>query len=328
MTTLFLISPARCSGERAGLLVSSRRSVMARQLRAQGAELGDVFAWLSALYFRGKLTYARAFAAPPPGLPGVLVMAPGAGLRAPETRISADELRAMGAVRIESADFVQPLRRDAALLDRTHGASARVVLLGSIATGKYIDALLEIFGPRLVFPGAFVGRGDMSRGGLLLRAARSGDELDYVPVAGATLRGPRPPRLPRLPRCKDDVWTPPRAYSGEPYAVFTVQSGAIGFTTTWRRVDTPAARGLVADLLETRSRSLGTGELSSEANYAYVVLRRAPQSNDQGSEIGTNTPIAEFGYGGPPTSPEEWPLVELRVLLEAAVGVLRGQRSS
>src|SRR5258705_137811 len=73
-----------------------------------------------------------------------------------------------------------------------------VVLLGSIATGKYVDCLLEVFGPRLVFPAAFVGRGDMSRGGLLLRAARSGKELAYTPIAGATLHGPRPPKLPTL----------------------------------------------------------------------------------------------------------------------------------
>jgi hypothetical protein len=71
-----------------------------------------------------------------------------------------------------------------------------VVLLGSIATGKYTSALLEVFGRRLLFPAAFVGRGDMSRGGLLLRAARSGEELSYIPVAGATLHGPRPPKLP------------------------------------------------------------------------------------------------------------------------------------
>jgi hypothetical protein len=35
----------------------------------------------------------------------------------------------------------------------------------------------------------------MSRGGLMLRAAASGEELDYVPVAGAIRRGARPPRL-------------------------------------------------------------------------------------------------------------------------------------
>ncbi len=179
------------------MLVSSRTSAMARQLRHQGAPLGEVFAWLSALYFRGKLTYARAFGGSPGGLPGSLVMAPGAGLRSPDTRIWSDDLRAMGTVDIESEAFVGPLRRDAALVDRAYGPDARVVLLGSIATNKYLATLLDVFGARLLFPATFVGRGDMSRGGLLLRSARSGEELVYTPVDGARRRGVRPPRLPR-----------------------------------------------------------------------------------------------------------------------------------
>lgn len=77
--------------------------------------------------------------------------------------------------------------------------SRNVVLLGSIATGKYADTLLAVLGERLVFPALFVGRGDMSRGGLLLRAVRDGRELDYVPVAGTVRRGRRPPRLAPLP---------------------------------------------------------------------------------------------------------------------------------
>jgi hypothetical protein len=200
MTTVFLISPARCSGRRAEMLVSSRTSELGRQLHGGAARVGDVFAWLSALYFRGKLTYARRFASPPACLSGALVMAPGLGLRDWDALISADDLRAMGAIDIESKAFVQPLRRDAALVDQLSGATARVVLLGSIATGKYVDTLLAVFGMRLLFPAEFVGRGDMSRGGLLLRAARTGDELDYAPIAKAVLHGPRPPRLPRLRR--------------------------------------------------------------------------------------------------------------------------------
>jgi hypothetical protein len=192
LPTVFLISPARTSGERAAMLVRSRAALGSR-LRDGGAALGDVFAWLSALYFRGKLTYARAFGT-------ALVMTPGAGLRAPETLITADELRAMGTIDIASDDFARPLRRDAAFVDHAYGRDAVVVLLGSIATGKYIDTLLAAFGARLVFPSAFVGRGDMSRGGLLLRAARSGEPLAYEPIQGATLHGPRPPRLPRIRR--------------------------------------------------------------------------------------------------------------------------------
>ena len=200
MTTVFLISPARCGGKRAEMLATSRAFELGQQLQDGGAPLGDVFAWLSALYFRGKLAYARRFAAAPRGLGGALVMAPGAGLRDADMRITAADLRAMGAVDVESTAFVQPLRRDALIVDALCGRDARIVLLGSIATGKYIDTLLDVFGARLVFPASFVGRGDMSRGGLLLRAAKSGDELAYVPIHNAVLHGPRPPKLPKLRR--------------------------------------------------------------------------------------------------------------------------------
>lgn len=177
------------------MLVTSRTSEMAARLRTTGVPVGDVFAWLSALYFRGKLAYARAFATR-----GVYVMAPGRGLVDPDTPIVAGDLRAMGEVDIESDAFVAPLRRDAERLAGAVGARGCVVLLGSIATGKYVDTLLATFGERLVFPASFVGRGDMSRGGLLLRAARSREELPYTPIAGAVRRGKRPPKLPKLPR--------------------------------------------------------------------------------------------------------------------------------
>jgi hypothetical protein len=180
----FLLSPARCSGRRADLLVTSRVSPLGDELRGRGARIGDVFAWLSALYFRGKLTYARAFGR-------TLIMAPGAGLVTHDTRITADDLRAMGQIEIESEAFARPLRRAATRL-RTRGP---VVLLGSIASAKYTATLLDVLGERLVFPASFVGRGDMSRGGLLLRAARANAELDYAPVRGAVLRGTRPPKL-------------------------------------------------------------------------------------------------------------------------------------
>lgn len=105
----------------------------------------------------------------------------------------------MGTVDVakDNGAFVEPLVRDATLINDAY-RSARVVILGSVATGKYVDPLLHVFGARLHFPGDFVGRGDMSRGGLMLRASRSGDELSYIPVAGAIRHGKRPPRLPRL----------------------------------------------------------------------------------------------------------------------------------
>jgi hypothetical protein len=197
--TLFLLSPARCGGLRAQQLAHSSGE-LGGQLRDGTAPLGEVFAWLSALYFRGKLAYARAFADPSPGSDGALVMAPGLGLRAPHTPISTTTLAAMGKVEVESDTFVASVLADAERVSRETQADTRVVLLGSIATGKYVDTLVRVFGGRLMFPPAFVGRGDMSRGGLMLRAARSGEELDYALVAGATRRGKRAPKLARLPR--------------------------------------------------------------------------------------------------------------------------------
>ena len=78
------------------------------------------------------------------------------------------------------------------------GAECEVVLLGSVASGKYVEVLQPVFGDRLLFPSAFVGRGDMSRGGLMLRCVDSGDELEYVPIEGAVRRGRRPPKLTPL----------------------------------------------------------------------------------------------------------------------------------
>jgi hypothetical protein len=91
--------------------------------------------------------------------------------------------------------------RSLTTLMKTLPGDARVVLLGSIATGKYVDVLTTMLGERLRFPIAFVGRGDMSRGGLMLRCVAAGTELEYVTVAPDVRRhGVRPPRLAPLPR--------------------------------------------------------------------------------------------------------------------------------
>ena len=196
-TTLFVLSPARTGGERAGQLARSK-GTLGEQLRAGTAPLGDVFAWLSALYFRGKLTYAQRFANVTGDLTGTLIMAPGRGLCPPSLPLSVRDLRAMGKIDVQSERFAVPLRRACEAALASYGPLTRVVLLGSIATGKYLDVLLDVFGANLVFPAEFVGRGDMSRGGLLLRAARSGDELAYAMIAGAKLHGTRPPKLPKF----------------------------------------------------------------------------------------------------------------------------------
>jgi hypothetical protein len=199
---VFLLSPARCDGERAKLLFNPHAEfALARALREDtGAELGEVFSFLSGLYFRGKLAYAHAFATPARGVHGALVITTDRGLMAPETRVTIADLHSFACVDIAAGEarYLEPLRRDVTALATRLRRADTVVLLGSIATGKYVDVLLELLGERLLFPADFVGRGDMSRGGLMLRCAREGRELAYIPVAGAVRHGSRPPKLTRI----------------------------------------------------------------------------------------------------------------------------------
>lgn len=206
---VFLLSPANCGGNRARIVLSERATFdLATRLRSgAGAPLGEVFAFMSGLYFRGKLAYGRAFAAPPDGVEldggGIFVITPNAGLRSPDTRVTVDAIRRFAGVDV-SADnpaYRRPLERSARALAAEIGETP-VVLLGSIASPKYVDVLLSIFGERLLFPQEFVGRGDMSRGGLMLRCAAAGEELTYVPVAGAVRTGARPPKLDPATRVK------------------------------------------------------------------------------------------------------------------------------
>ncbi len=199
---VFLLSPAQVNGVRAGYLLDPRaRFPLARQFHREGLPVAEVFSFTSGLYFRGKITYAARFARPDLG-DVVRIITTNAGLVEPELRLTPEGLEAFGSVDIDPADprYAEPLRRDASALAARLADDGVAVLLGSIATGKYRDLLLDCFGERLLFPPDFVGRGDMSRGGLLLRAARDGVELPYTPVAGAVYRGKRPPRLAPLPR--------------------------------------------------------------------------------------------------------------------------------
>jgi hypothetical protein len=207
MNRIFLLSPANCNGRRAKQMLSPTATFgLATELKSgDGAALGDVFTFVSGLYFRGKLTYARRFAktsddANPVVGSGVHIITPNAGLRSPDTRVTAAALFAFAGAEVhhENADYRRPLEQSARALLREVGADGDVILLGSIASLKYTQVLLAVFGDRLRFPIDFVGRGDMSRGGLLLRRAAEGRELDYVPVAGAVLHGARPPKLPPL----------------------------------------------------------------------------------------------------------------------------------
>ena len=199
---IFLLSPASCGGKRAALLFNERAEFdIARRVRQQpGAPLGEVFSFLSGLYFRGKLTYAREFQNPPPRkAPGIQVITPTDGLYSPGSLVTLKDLERFASVPIEADDsrYRYPLERDAGKIAERIGPRCEVVLLGSVATGKYVDVLLPIFGERLVFPKEFVGHGDMARGGLLLQRAASGVELSYIPVSDPSRLGIRPTKKAR-----------------------------------------------------------------------------------------------------------------------------------
>jgi hypothetical protein len=151
-----------------------------------------VFSFVSGLYFRGKAAYASAFARPPPDLTGALVITPGEGLQFLDEPVTPDRIRGWAAVAVDerNSQFTEPLVDHAAALERAHGATTRFVLLGSVATDKYVRPLARVFGDHLLFPSTFIGRGDMSRGALMLRAARDGRELDYEAVETAVRRRP------------------------------------------------------------------------------------------------------------------------------------------
>jgi hypothetical protein len=195
---VFLLSPAKAGGVRYNLLLREQaRFDLAVKVREGAATIGEVYSFTSGLYFRGKVIYADAFRAAPEGIPHALIIVPGVGLVPPDTRVNIDQLRAIADVPVDEQHqtYRDTLLHAARLVDQSAGASCSYVLLGSIASGKYTGPLLEVFGDRLLFPAEFVGRGDMSRGGLMLRCARGAAELTYVPVNGALRRGVRPPKL-------------------------------------------------------------------------------------------------------------------------------------
>ncbi len=163
---------------------------MAARLRSGGgAPLGEVFAFVSGLYFRGKLAYARAFGSPPAGLPPALVITPSRGLLAAETPVGTMDLEEFRSVPMDPAEpaYRLPLETSARTLTQA-APDCDVILLGSIATAKYVEVLQSAFGERLLFPVEFLGRGDMSRGSLMLRAAEQGNELAYAGASSLSQR--------------------------------------------------------------------------------------------------------------------------------------------
>jgi hypothetical protein len=210
MQRVFLLSPARSRGKRAELIFNPQaRFALARALhQGRAVAVSDIFSFLSGLYFRGKIAYARAYARTPGGTEGIHIITTNRGLISAEMAVTLPELAAFGAVEIDHRDdrYRGPLERDARTLAEKLGPTGEAVLLGSIGTKKYVDVLLAALGERLMFPVDFVGRGDMSRGALLLRSAADGPELMYAAVANSVRRGKRPPRLA------------PRSWIGTQYA--------------------------------------------------------------------------------------------------------------
>src|SRR5688572_15096213 len=145
---IFLLSPAHSGGERAKMLLNERAQFdLARRLRLKAVPISEVFTFLSGLYFRGKVAYARAFAKPPTGLPGAFVITTNRGLVDVETPVTLKELQAFAKVDIDENEpgYRRPLLREAKKIAARMGSDCEVVLLGSVATGKYVDLLLKVF---------------------------------------------------------------------------------------------------------------------------------------------------------------------------------------
>jgi hypothetical protein len=177
--TTFLLSPAHSGGRRARVLLNDGAEFpLARQMRQPGgAPIGEVFSFLSGLYFRGKLAYASRFSGPGDG---IKVITTDRGLLSIDTPITGDDLRSFSELAIDIHDrrYREALERDLRILE-----ADRVIFLGSIATRKYLGILFDLLDDRLYYPSAFVGLGDMSRGAMLLNAVRTGQELAYLPAS-------------------------------------------------------------------------------------------------------------------------------------------------
>ena len=182
-SNVFLLSPANVSGLRAKQLMSPRAQFEAAVMyrSPEGVPIGLAFAFMSALYFRGKITYALHFG----GVENTFVIAPGFGLVRADWRITEERMKTLRKTEVDVRirNYRKPLEREAKALADRIDHDTRVVLLGSVASGKYVDVLWPIFGERLVFPAMFAGLGDMSRGGLLLRATRANQELEYTSLS-------------------------------------------------------------------------------------------------------------------------------------------------
>ena len=259
MKQVFLLSPAYCGGRRASILLNpDSEATTTLEMRAGRLSLGRAFAFMSGLYFRGKLTYAQRFGE-------TLIITPTRGLQPPDLPFSLALLRefAVGDVSLDNPEYRTALERDVVALAARIGRKAEVILLGSVASGKYVDVLLPILGERLRYPVSFIGRGDMSRGGLLLRSAASGEQLEYGPLAaGVRPRGPRPPKLDPSSRVHPTTPSPRR---GDPGVAVS-----LGHETHLHRGR--ARRGIVEPVLSTGA----TGAKRLDA-VVDIRLRQRPR---------------------------------------------------
>jgi hypothetical protein len=186
----FLISPASLDGRRGRqLLAVGARGVWAQRL-GEGAPIGELFSVVSSLYFRGKLAYALRFGGPE----RTLIIAPGVGLVPPGWRVDRRAALRMARIRVRPDEeaYRRPLER--ACRRELSAGDGPVVLLGSLATDRYLAVLGPLLGERLVTPAILFGTGNMRRGSLLLAAATSGEELEYVPCPAPATRTRRASR--------------------------------------------------------------------------------------------------------------------------------------
>ena len=185
---IFILAPADTSGRRAQYILDNNAKFdLARKMRTPaGAPIGRVHTFLAGLYFRGKVAYAKAFATPPPEVEPSYVITPDRGLIATDVCIGVAELREMSEADADPRNtrYKEPLERHLKPLAANKKID-EVILLGSVGSNKYVDVLLRMFGDKLLYPQEFVGRGNMSRGGLLLRRIVERRQLTYVPVKGA-----------------------------------------------------------------------------------------------------------------------------------------------
>jgi hypothetical protein len=88
---VFLLSPAYCGGSEPRCFCQVAGNSISPSDAGRRATIGEVFSFLSGLYFRGKLAYGTKFGRS-------LVITPGRGLLSPDTVVSMEELRAIAEI--------------------------------------------------------------------------------------------------------------------------------------------------------------------------------------------------------------------------------------